>query len=73
MPRALFPLIDGLQGDIGARNLIVRSGLPVIDVEIGHAAEFDVDTVKVLLAAGEGWRFVRRRAYARSAPDYFSF
>lgn len=55
LPRKLFPQIEGLEGDVGARNLIARSGLPVIDVEIGYPAECDVDTFEAVLAAGGSW------------------
>lgn len=52
LPRALFSQIEELEGDIGARNVIAHSGLTVVDVEIGCAAECDVDTIEALLAAG---------------------
>lgn len=52
LPRAVFPDILKLQGDIGARSIIETSGLSVIDVEIGAAAQLDVDTPEAVIAAG---------------------
>lgn len=52
LPRSLFWELSLVQGDIGARGLIASSGVPVIDVEIGHAALCDVDTPEALKAAG---------------------
>lgn len=52
LPRATFPALMRLEGDIGARHIIETSGLPIIDVEIGAAAKLDVDTPEAVLAAG---------------------
>lgn len=52
LPRSLFSNIAALSGDIGARQLIASSGLPVIDVELGHAAMLDVDTPAAVITAG---------------------
>ncbi len=52
LPKALFDTIPSLQGDVGARGIIESSNLPVIDVDIGNAAEIDVDTPADLSAAG---------------------
>lgn len=52
LPSVLFPALMTLQGDVGAREVIDRSALAVIDVEIGPAAHMDVDTVAAVLAAG---------------------
>lgn len=41
-----------LKGDIGARQIIENSGVPIIDVEIGAAAILDVDTVEDIITAG---------------------
>lgn len=41
-----------LKGDIGARQIIESSGVPIIEVEIGAAASLDVDTVEDLIKAG---------------------
>jgi molybdenum cofactor cytidylyltransferase len=37
---------------VGARHLIETSGLAVTDVEIGDAAQIDVDTPEAIIAAG---------------------
>jgi len=55
LPRSLFDRLEHLTGDTGARRLIDSCGLPLIDVEIGHAASFDVDTPERLEAAGGLW------------------
>lgn len=52
LPRATYPAVLRLEGDIGARAIIESSGLPVIDVEIGAAAHIDVDTPEAVVAAG---------------------
>lgn len=52
LPRSLFAGASGLRGDTGARHLIENSGLPIVDVELGEAARYDVDTPEAVLAAG---------------------
>lgn len=52
LPRATFDAIATLQGDVGARQIIAESGLPVVDVNIGDAALLDVDTREAVLSAG---------------------
>ncbi|MBB4252059.1 nucleotidyltransferase family protein [Rhizobium sp. BK008] len=52
LPRSLNDAVLRLKGDIGARDLIKASGLPVIEVEIGDAALIDVDTHEAIIAAG---------------------
>ncbi len=52
LPRSLFSELSLLEGDTGARGLIAASNIPVIDVEIGRAASYDVDTPETLEAAG---------------------
>ncbi len=52
LPRSLVPMILGLRGDIGARQIIEASGYPVVGVAIGHAALLDVDTPNEVIAAG---------------------
>lgn len=52
LPNILFPAISRLEGDIGARHIIEKSDLPVIDVEIGMSAHLDVDTIEAIAAAG---------------------
>ena len=52
LPKSLFPAIARLEGDVGARHIIEKSGLPVVDVEIGSAAHLDVDTPDAIRAAG---------------------
>ena len=52
LPRALFEAVSALTGDTGARHVIEASELPVIDVELGAAASFDVDTPDAMARAG---------------------
>jgi molybdenum cofactor cytidylyltransferase len=52
VPKTLFPALVRLEGDVGARHIIEKCGLPVIDVEIGDAAHLDVDTPGAIEAAG---------------------
>jgi molybdenum cofactor cytidylyltransferase len=52
LPRETFEAIAALEGDIGARQIIATSGLPVVDVDIGDAALLDVDTREAVLSAG---------------------
>lgn len=52
LPATTFEAIAKLTGDIGARPVIERSGLSVIDVDIGEAAHVDTDTPEDIMAAG---------------------
>jgi molybdenum cofactor cytidylyltransferase len=52
LPRLLFDEVFTLAGDVGARHLIERGDIPVIDVELGEAAAIDVDTPDMLNRAG---------------------
>ncbi len=52
LPRATFPAVRALSGDVGARQIIETSGLDIIDVEIGPAAHLDVDTPEAIAEAG---------------------
>ncbi|WP_426289112.1 NTP transferase domain-containing protein [Ensifer adhaerens] len=52
LPRQTFSAIKQLVGDVGARHIIEKSGLPVIDVELGAAARLDLDTPEQIVAAG---------------------
>lgn len=52
LPRATFPALLKLEGDMGARAIVETCGLPVIDVEIGEAAHLDVDTPEAVTGAG---------------------
>lgn len=52
IPKQLFSDLLSLEGDVGARNIILLSGLPIVDVEIGPAALHDVDTTEAVIAAG---------------------
>ncbi|MBY3211291.1 nucleotidyltransferase family protein [Rhizobium laguerreae] len=52
LPRSLNQAVLRLQGDVGARDIIATSGLPVLDVDVGDAALLDVDTPDEVLAAG---------------------
>lgn len=51
-PRVLHGELQDLTGDVGARSLINKGYVPVLDVDIGDAALVDVDTVEQVLAAG---------------------
>lgn len=52
LPKAVFPLIEQIEGDVGARQLVESGDTPVVDVEIGSAASLDVDTPELLRTAG---------------------
>jgi molybdenum cofactor cytidylyltransferase len=52
LPASTFDAIARLTGDIGARPVIERSGLAVVDVDIGEAAHVDTDTPEEIIAAG---------------------
>lgn len=52
LPKYLYPGVLQLQGDVGARELIKQSGVPVVDVFVEDEALLDVDTVEAVLAAG---------------------
>ncbi|MBB5553643.1 NTP transferase domain-containing protein [Rhizobium lentis] len=51
-PRSLLGEVARLKGDLGARNIIRASDVPVVDFDIGTSALHDVDTVEALIAAG---------------------
>ncbi|MGU3576163.1 NTP transferase domain-containing protein [Brucellaceae bacterium C25G] len=55
IPASLFGELAQLQGDRGARRLIEKSAVEVIDVDIGDAALSDVDTADALEKAGGYW------------------
>ncbi|MBA1346983.1 MULTISPECIES: NTP transferase domain-containing protein [unclassified Rhizobium] len=52
LPHSLNQAIHRLRGDVGARDIVTASGLPVLDVDVGDAALLDVDTPDEVLAAG---------------------
>ncbi|OWV87583.1 molybdopterin-guanine dinucleotide biosynthesis protein MobA [Rhizobium sp. R635] len=52
LPRSLNHVILRLEGDVGARDIITTSGLPVLGVDVGDAASLDVDTTEDISAAG---------------------
>src|SRR5690606_9776735 len=52
LPASTFEAISKLTGDIGARPVMERSGLGVIDIDIGEAAHLDTDTPEQIRAAG---------------------
>ncbi|WP_457583266.1 NTP transferase domain-containing protein [Ensifer canadensis] len=52
LPRQTFAAINQLVGDVGARHIVERCGLPVVDVELGAAARLDLDTPAQIIAAG---------------------
>lgn len=55
LPRALFRAIAELSGDRGARSIIDQASLPIIGVELGEAAEFDVDTEEAMAKVNGTW------------------
>ena len=52
LPASTFDAVTKLTGDIGARPVVERSGLAVVDVDIGEAAHIDTDTPEEIIAAG---------------------
>jgi len=52
LPRSLKGAVVRLEGDVGARHIVETSGLLVIDIDIGDAAHWDVDTPEAVVAAG---------------------
>ncbi|MBY5457067.1 nucleotidyltransferase family protein [Rhizobium beringeri] len=52
LPRSLHHAVRRLEGDVGARDIIATSALPVLDVDVGDAACLDVDTPDDIVAAG---------------------
>jgi molybdenum cofactor cytidylyltransferase len=52
LPRETFAAVRQLVGDVGARHIVERCGLPVVDVELGAAARLDLDTPEAIVAAG---------------------
>ncbi|NEI35897.1 NTP transferase domain-containing protein [Rhizobium leguminosarum] len=52
LPRSLKNAVLRLEGDVGARDIIATSALPVLDVDVGDAACLDVDTPDAIVAAG---------------------
>ncbi|GLQ37833.1 4-diphosphocytidyl-2C-methyl-D-erythritol kinase [Rhizobium albus] len=52
LPRSTFDAVLALEGDVGARQIVETSGLHIIDVDIGQAAQLDVDTPEAVAAAG---------------------
>ncbi|MBB3387193.1 MULTISPECIES: nucleotidyltransferase family protein [unclassified Rhizobium] len=51
-PRALYNRLIRLSGDVGARELIAGSKLPIIMIDIGPAALLDVDTPTAIVENG---------------------
>lgn len=51
-PRALYDRLIRLSGDVGARELIADSKLPIIMIDIGPAALLDVDTPTAIIDNG---------------------
>lgn len=52
LPRQTFSAVSQLVGDVGARHIVERCGLPVVDVELGAGARLDLDTPEQIIAAG---------------------
>ena len=52
LPRSLFPFVEGLEGDTGARHIVEGGAADVVDVEIGKGASVDVDTPEAMRDAG---------------------
>lgn len=50
--RAYFEQFDALTGDMGAKPILGANPEDVVEVEIGEAAAFDLDTPEMLRAAG---------------------
>ncbi|MGI9401926.1 MAG: NTP transferase domain-containing protein, partial [Rhizobiaceae bacterium] len=51
-PLEFFEQLAQISGDVGARHLIGENAGRVVQVELGEAAGFDIDTQEALLAAG---------------------
>ena len=47
-----FSQLAQISGDVGARHLIGENAGRVVQVELGEAAGFDIDTAEALVAAG---------------------
>ncbi|MBL4891422.1 MAG: molybdopterin-binding/glycosyltransferase family 2 protein [Rhizobiaceae bacterium] len=47
-PKAFFPALRAISGDVGARHLIGENQEKVVEIELGSAASFDVDTPQAL-------------------------
>lgn len=52
LPKVMRDDLMQLRGDVGARALIEKADLPVIDVDIGEAAHIDVDTADAVAKIG---------------------
>lgn len=52
LPRSLFPEVESLVGDTGARHIVEGGAADVVDVEIGKGAFVDVDTPEAMHEAG---------------------
>ncbi len=52
LPRRIFAEVLTLRGDVGAKHVIENSDVDVVDVEIGSAASFDIDTPEALMLSG---------------------
>jgi molybdenum cofactor cytidylyltransferase len=52
LPRSVFPAIEALEGDVGARHLVETGGTEIVDLELGEGASIDVDTPDALALAG---------------------
>lgn len=52
LPKSVFPMMETIEGDTGARQIVESGSTPVVDVEIGSAASVDVDTPEMMKAAG---------------------
>jgi molybdenum cofactor cytidylyltransferase len=51
-PQVLYDRLIRLSGDVGARELIADSKLPVMMIDIGPAALLDVDTPTAVIENG---------------------
>lgn len=52
LPRRLFPAVEQLTGDVGARPILAREAAAIVMVEAGAAAGRDLDTAEALATAG---------------------
>lgn len=52
-PRVYFEALTTIRGDVGARHLLGENEDNVVEVELGRAASFDIDTPEILASAAD--------------------
>lgn len=52
LPRRLFGPVMRLTGDVGARGIVAAQGDAVTEIDLGHGARLDLDTLDALRAEG---------------------